>query len=313
MREFRSTAAVWAVAVLVLVTQRSCQAYDCKKGCAEIKFKGDNYCDDANNKCGCDWDGGDCCGTEVRKKFCDICECLNPYWTMKTERPIVCLDPPCVVPSPTPNDPSPLVHEPSPDDGNGTPSGDPAPTFGVSELPAPDDDIEDEPSAQNVTQGGSCKGRCSSKSGHCWCDGACVRNGDCCGDYLDYCEHTTTSTHTGEPAPDDVDYEDELPAPDFNSTSTTGTTTTLDLSDRPAPDNKRKKHWPRTPGPTTTTTLSAWDFSCEGKCRLTLEKGTKGGCYCDQMCGEYNDCCHDWADYCTDFVFPARASAFVHA
>ena len=28
-------------------------------------YKGDGICDDENNHCGCDYDGGDCCGPDV--------------------------------------------------------------------------------------------------------------------------------------------------------------------------------------------------------------------------------------------------------
>merc|ERR1712036_118571 len=46
------------------------------------KFKGDGNCDDENNNCGCDYDGGDCCaktlGKAVVKKYCKKCECLDP-------------------------------------------------------------------------------------------------------------------------------------------------------------------------------------------------------------------------------------------
>merc|ERR1712072_1142628 len=40
-------------------------------------------CDDNNNNCGCDYDGGDCCvkslgGKPVNKKYCKQCKCLDP-------------------------------------------------------------------------------------------------------------------------------------------------------------------------------------------------------------------------------------------
>ena len=41
-------------------------------------YKGDGYCDDPNNNCGCDWDGGDCCGNNVDTLFCTTCKCLDP-------------------------------------------------------------------------------------------------------------------------------------------------------------------------------------------------------------------------------------------
>ena len=42
-------------------------------GCKAIQgevAKGDNFCEDLNNNVGCDWDGGDCCGPNVRTGFC---------------------------------------------------------------------------------------------------------------------------------------------------------------------------------------------------------------------------------------------------
>eukprot|EP00750_Incisomonas_marina_P012220 INCI16661.1.p1 GENE.INCI16661.1~~INCI16661.1.p1 ORF type:complete len:649 (+),score=121.52 INCI16661.1:206-1948(+) len=48
--------------------------------CAVRQFEGDGYCDDNNNNCGCDWDGGDCCGPTNSYKTCDACECLDPNY-----------------------------------------------------------------------------------------------------------------------------------------------------------------------------------------------------------------------------------------
>ena len=39
---------------------------------------GDDYCDDDNNNEGCEWDGGDCCGSNVNTHYCYDCECLDP-------------------------------------------------------------------------------------------------------------------------------------------------------------------------------------------------------------------------------------------
>ncbi len=38
------------------------------------------HCDDQNNNCGCNWDGGDCCGTEIYYSYeeCDECACKMP-------------------------------------------------------------------------------------------------------------------------------------------------------------------------------------------------------------------------------------------
>ena len=38
---------------------------------------GDGYCHDEANNADCDYDGGDCCGSCVVKKYCSECECLG--------------------------------------------------------------------------------------------------------------------------------------------------------------------------------------------------------------------------------------------
>ena len=50
----------------------------CSDTCGNPSFKGDNYCNDENNNCGCEWDGGDCCGDYVNTQWCSACECLDP-------------------------------------------------------------------------------------------------------------------------------------------------------------------------------------------------------------------------------------------
>ena len=37
----------------------------------------DGYCDDENNNAGCGFDGGDCCGPDVKTLYCTECECLG--------------------------------------------------------------------------------------------------------------------------------------------------------------------------------------------------------------------------------------------
>merc|ERR1711879_527103 len=46
--------------------------------CGSPSWQGDNYCDDENNNAGCEWDGGDCCGDDVKTQYCSACECLDP-------------------------------------------------------------------------------------------------------------------------------------------------------------------------------------------------------------------------------------------
>ena len=38
---------------------------------------GDGYCNDEVNNAGCNYDGGDCCGTCINTKFCTECACLG--------------------------------------------------------------------------------------------------------------------------------------------------------------------------------------------------------------------------------------------
>merc|ERR1712222_25916 len=64
------------------------QAPKCQKNgsCGNRKFANDGRCDDANNNCGCNWDGGDCCrenGDKFRKAYCKVCKCLNPQLQIK--------------------------------------------------------------------------------------------------------------------------------------------------------------------------------------------------------------------------------------
>ena len=46
-------------------------------------MKNDNLCHDENNFEGCDWDGGDCCGDNVKKDNCSLCQCLDPIYYSK--------------------------------------------------------------------------------------------------------------------------------------------------------------------------------------------------------------------------------------
>ena len=44
------------------------------------EFKGNNACHDENNNVGCEWDGGDCCGPNVKLFPCIQCQCLDPNY-----------------------------------------------------------------------------------------------------------------------------------------------------------------------------------------------------------------------------------------
>ena len=46
-------------------------------GCNLPLFYGDDYCDDENNNAECQFDNGDCCGSNVNIIFCTECQCLS--------------------------------------------------------------------------------------------------------------------------------------------------------------------------------------------------------------------------------------------
>lgn len=72
----------------------------CQRACWKSAFAGDNFCDDRNNVCGCDWDGGDCCGDANNYNFCD-----SSYTDVNGNVVgCACLDPEFVVPAPAPSD-----------------------------------------------------------------------------------------------------------------------------------------------------------------------------------------------------------------
>jgi len=57
----------------------------CQRNCAVHQWRGDGRCDDDNNVCGCDWDGGDCCGHDPNSDphkygYCEQCECRDPLF-----------------------------------------------------------------------------------------------------------------------------------------------------------------------------------------------------------------------------------------
>ena len=38
---------------------------------------GDGWCEDEKNNAGCGFDGGDCCGPDVKAAYCSDCQCLG--------------------------------------------------------------------------------------------------------------------------------------------------------------------------------------------------------------------------------------------
>ena len=52
--------------------------------CLDPEWINDGFCDDENNNEACEWDGGDCCGSDVDTLFCTQCECHKPTLTTTT-------------------------------------------------------------------------------------------------------------------------------------------------------------------------------------------------------------------------------------
>ena len=49
--------------------------------CPNSQWTGDGFCDDPNNNLECNYDGGDCCGSNVNTQFCTDCLCLSANQT----------------------------------------------------------------------------------------------------------------------------------------------------------------------------------------------------------------------------------------
>ena len=45
--------------------------------CPNLQWNGDGICDDLNNIFECNFDGGDCCGSNVITDYCSDCLCLS--------------------------------------------------------------------------------------------------------------------------------------------------------------------------------------------------------------------------------------------
>ena len=48
--------------------------------CELPDFKGDGICDDENNNEACEYDGGDCCGSNADTSYCIECQCSDPNY-----------------------------------------------------------------------------------------------------------------------------------------------------------------------------------------------------------------------------------------
>ena len=53
--------------------------------CENFNYQGDGFCDDGNNHEGCEYDGGDCCGSNINTEHCIECQCLDPNHEGKWE------------------------------------------------------------------------------------------------------------------------------------------------------------------------------------------------------------------------------------
>ena len=45
--------------------------------CLIPQWRGNGICEDTNNIAACNFDGGDCCGPNVSKQYCEECKCYN--------------------------------------------------------------------------------------------------------------------------------------------------------------------------------------------------------------------------------------------
>ena len=57
----------------------------------EHEWMGDGFCDDINNNKFCNFDNGDCCGSNVKKHFCLNCTCMGmlPVYHSPLVKPLV--------------------------------------------------------------------------------------------------------------------------------------------------------------------------------------------------------------------------------
>ena len=62
-----------------LFSNKSVYIWFCVSACSSPTphWIGDGYCDDENNNAGCGFDGGDCCGSDVKTAYCSECQCLG--------------------------------------------------------------------------------------------------------------------------------------------------------------------------------------------------------------------------------------------
>ena len=72
---FTTTTLTTTVTITVTTTENT--ATTTKSQCFNPNNVGDGFCDDETNIASCLFEGGDCCGPDVVKVFCDECACLE--------------------------------------------------------------------------------------------------------------------------------------------------------------------------------------------------------------------------------------------
>jgi|GEM_PF-2210609 len=108
---------------------------------------------------------------------------------------------------------------------------------------------------------GTCKDSCGGKGkGQCWCDDLCANYGDCCADKADQCEEPSACGDVMCALYCEHGFKTDANGCDICA-----------CNDAPTPAD-----------------------SCEGNC------GSKApsGCWCDEECAKYGDCCSDKKDAC---------------
>ena len=63
-----------------------------ENGCAFRYLIGNGICDDESNVRECNFDGGDCCGSAIIRKFCKFCECHNNEQMVQTTETILTVE-----------------------------------------------------------------------------------------------------------------------------------------------------------------------------------------------------------------------------
>ena len=64
------------------------QVEECEVDANDTALIGNGFCNDITNVRSCDFDGGDCCGENISKEFCENCTChLDEVTTPPTTLP----------------------------------------------------------------------------------------------------------------------------------------------------------------------------------------------------------------------------------